>query len=58
MRFAAALVTEDIVRVIKEAGIFDETKYLSKVEQLSLNIRYVKEGEIKERFLSLEHAVI
>ena len=46
LRSAAALVTEDIVRDINEAGVLslqaDETKDLAKMEQLSLCLRYVK----------------
>ena len=55
LRSAAALVTEDIVREINEAGMFslqaDETKDLAKVEQLSLCLRYVKDDQNKERFI-------
>ena len=55
LRSAAALVTEGIVCEINEAGVFslqaDETKDLAKVEQLLLYLRYVKDGQIKDRFI-------
>ena len=52
---AARLLTEDIVRDIIQAGVYSlqadeshETPDLSKVEQLSLCLRYIKNDEIKE----------
>ena len=48
---------EKIVREIKEVGVFslqaDETKDLAKVKQPSLCLRYVKDDQIKERFIKL-----
>ena len=53
---AAGLLTEDIVRDIIQAGVYslqaDETRDLSKVEQLSLCLRYIKNDEIKESFIN------
>ena len=50
----AHIVTEDIATEIKEANNFtlivDETKDVSKREQISLVIRYVKGGKVHERF--------
>lgn len=50
----ACIVTEDIAIEIKEANYFtlivDETKDVSKKEQISLVIRYVKGGKVHERF--------
>ena len=50
----AHIVTEDIATEIKEANYFtlivDETKDVSKQEQISLVIRYIKGGKVHERF--------
>lgn len=51
----ATLVLETISKEVSDAGLFavmaDETKDVSKQEQLSIVVRYYKEGSLHERFL-------
>lgn len=56
----AEMVRDEITDEVKEAGEFsvmaDETKDVSKKEQISLVLRYYNEGSIKERFLLFKAA--
>ena len=56
----AEMVRKDIVDNIKESGEFalmvDETKDVSKTEQLSFVIRYYSDGTVKESFIMFKAA--
>ena len=51
-------ISKEIIRRVKEATFFaiiaDETPDSGKIEQLSLLVRYVRNGTIEERLLSVE----
>ena len=54
------MVREKICTEVREAGVYsilvDETKDISKIEQVAIVVRYVKEGVIYERFLTFVEA--
>ena len=54
-------ISKEIIRRVKEAAFFaiiaDETPDSGKIEQLSLFVRYVRNGTIEERLLSVEPAM-
>lgn len=46
-------ISKEIKELIYFADMADETKDISKTEQLSIVLRYFYQNEIKERFLGL-----
>ena len=54
------MVKRRISREVNEAEMYsimvDETKDVGKVEQISISVRYVKNNEVYERFLTYVHA--
>lgn len=57
LEYLANLVREEIIQEVKESEVFsviaDETKHLTKKEQLSLVLRYYDNGAVQESFLDL-----
>ncbi|XP_014669630.1 PREDICTED: zinc finger MYM-type protein 1-like [Priapulus caudatus] len=56
----AEIIRKEIIQEVKDAGVFsilvDESKDVSKQEQISLVIRYFYDGEIRESFLEFRAA--
>ena len=60
LQILAGMVQEDILKEVKSSQYFsvtaDETKDLSKKEQLSIVLRYYYEGAVREGFLGFWEA--
>ena len=54
------MVREEIGAQVRNAGVYaimaDESKGISKVEQLSIALRYIRRGNVYERFVTYVHA--